>query len=111
MNDTQIDRLVAGLERIAVALERSTPISTVKLDTNNQPITTAMLTPIMDPVTLTDVAGPVIAYDTVRLAVLTYSDTHGTVAAEAILKRFGAKYIKDLKADPSQYGAVLDALK
>lgn len=54
---------------------------------------------------------PAIPYDTVRATINSYADAHGEHAAQTIIKRFGATYIKDLKAHPERYAEVLEALK
>ena len=52
-----------------------------------------------------------ISYEQINKAVLGYSDKFGQAAAIALLTKFGAKIIKDLKADPSKYAEVLEATK
>jgi hypothetical protein len=52
-----------------------------------------------------------ISYEQINKAVLGYSDKFGQAAAIALLTKFGAKIIKDLKADPSKYADVLEATK
>jgi hypothetical protein len=52
-----------------------------------------------------------ITYEAINKAVLGYSDKFGQAAAIALLTKFGAKIIKDLKADPSKYAEVLEATK
>lgn len=56
-------------------------------------------------------AAPVITYETINKAVLSYSDKFGQAAAIALLARYGAKIIKDLKLDPSKYAEILEATK
>jgi hypothetical protein len=52
-----------------------------------------------------------IAYEAINKAVLGYSDRYGQAAAIELLKRFGAKIIKDLKANPDKYAEVLEAIE
>jgi hypothetical protein len=56
-------------------------------------------------------AAPSITYETINKAVLSYSDKFGQAAAIALLAKYGAKIIKDLKADPSKYAEILEATK
>jgi hypothetical protein len=117
------DRFLSALERIAAALEkqaRSTAYSPTVI--TGHEIAAVNLTPAelksgneffpgTDKIAAAMNAAVPIPYESVRIAILAYSDAKGATAAEAVLKRFGAKYIKDLKADPTQYQAVLDSLK
>jgi hypothetical protein len=56
-------------------------------------------------------SGAPIAYEMINKAVLGYSDRYGQAAAIELLKRFGAKIIKDLKANPEKYAEVLEAIQ
>lgn len=109
------DKVNALLERIAIALETMALINAYPpVVFNSAPPLSPPSPPAPDANPTPASAAPVAAaipYDTIRLAILSYSDTKGAAAAEMVLKRFGAKYIKDLKAAPERYGEVLEALK
>jgi hypothetical protein len=100
------DRFLAVLERIAVALEtKNRGYTTTDWPKETRFDATDSNTP--PPLEV----GPVVAYDTVREALLAYQDTHGGNAAKEVLKAFGVKYITDLKATPERYADILKALQ
>jgi hypothetical protein len=110
-----LDRLLAVLDRIAIAIEaqnRGHTTTDFPLEARRVPPSTTLLNDSPTESAVLGSAGtPGIPYDTVRAAVMAYQDAKGAHAAQSVLKEFGAKYITELKADPSRYQAVLDALK
>jgi hypothetical protein len=108
------DKFLAVLTRIAVALE--TPISVDQAVARVMPytVTESPAPPVSQSVNLAEVAGipePPIPYDTVRKAVMAFQDVKGALAAQNVLKSFGARYIMDLKAHPEKFADVLAALQ
>lgn len=116
MTDNQFKLLLSLLERIARAFEAQAHPPVVF--TGHELVSNLTPTELKDGTATfpgTDkiaaaINANAIPYDRVRAAILAYQDAKGEHATKAVLKQFGAKYIMDLKADPAQYGAVLEAL-
>lgn len=107
--------MLAVLDRIAVAMETQdqghTTTDEARLTRPVPPSTTILNESPTERAVLGAVITPGIPYDTVRAAVMAYQDAKGAHAAQSVLKQFGVKYLTELKADPSRYQAVLDALQ
>jgi hypothetical protein len=109
--ETDIARIAAALERIADGLQR--PLERTPEKTFSSQAPAEMVKAPMAHIPQESPSG--IAYDTVRKALLGYSDRFGAKAGQDLIARFKnergetAKYIKDLK--DSDYPAVIEALK
>jgi hypothetical protein len=100
-------RFIAGVERIAAALEAIAGKPAIA-----PVLTRAAAADAPLPVAQPDATAPApgsISYDAIRDAVMKYGDRYGEEAGKALLKRFHATYIK--KIDPKDYAAVLEACK
>ena len=115
MTPNQVAQFLPAFERIATSLDQillllAHPLREVPADATAH----THAEPTRAPVTVATAptaAQESIPYDTVRVAVNAYADAHGEHAAQAVIKSFGATYIKDLKATPEKYADVLAALK
>lgn len=128
-NKQAADPLLLVLERIATAIEKLQWTPTALLTIQDKGMSAAELfghTPISSPSKtppapaelLPDNAASAgassaaaIPYETVRKAVYAYHDAKGEHQTQELLKRFGAKYMQDLKRAPERYAELLEALR
>jgi hypothetical protein len=112
------ERMAKALERMADASEatqKAVQNAAMRPSAPNSPPPETPSAPASDaiPQAASAAASPAtaISYETINKAVLSYSDKFGQAAAIALLAKYGAKIIKDLKADPSKYAEILEATK
>jgi hypothetical protein len=106
------DRLLALLERIALALEAPDTDAKIRAGLRELAHPSAPAPTADSPATQSPARAPVpIPYEAVRGAVMAYQEAKGPYAAQLALKTFGVKYIHELKAMPERYSEVLAALQ
>jgi hypothetical protein len=104
-----IDRLTVAIDKLAENQAIPAPCRV----TDDGKITSFRASASIAPALLAENAAPraahTISYDQISAAILQYSDSYGHEAGKALLKRFGASYIKQLKVE--DYPTVLHAIE
>jgi len=108
------DKFLTALARIAAAIEGNRTYDAVRGAPSQDPPPPPPPPPMMQPtvavaVDVTPATAHAITYDQISAAVMKYSDRFGHEAGKALVKRFGATYIKMIKVE--DYPAVLAAIE